>query len=228
MQLSCGASHHAVPGRYTLPCLHAPVVRIAPESGCTGSRSRVWRSCTAGVCRSTSPARTLIDLAELLPRRRTERALGEAEYLRLVHGRVLEGALEQNVGRAGARRLSAILEERASGSKLTRSELEERFLGLCRTHQLPHPTLNARVAGVEVDFLWIEQRVIAETDGYAAHGTRAAFERDRKRDVSLQAAGYVVLRFTYRQVVDEASWVVASLRFALGQTVGEAAGRYSR
>jgi len=215
-----GAIHVTVPTRSGRA--HRPGIRVhrVPLATVEVVRSR-------GVP-VTSPARTLIDIAELLPRRRTERALGEGEYLRLVDGRALEGALEENVGRAGARCLWSILEARALGSTLTRSELEERFLALCRAHRLPHPTVNARVAGVEVDFLWTEQRVIAETDGYAAHGTRAAFERDRKRDVCLQAAGYVVLRFTYRQVVDDASWVVSNLRFALGQTAGEAAGRAGR
>jgi very-short-patch-repair endonuclease len=35
-----------------------------------------------------------------------------------------------------------------------------------------------------------------EVDGYGVHGHRAAFERDRRRDQVLAAAGYTVLRVT--------------------------------
>jgi very-short-patch-repair endonuclease len=66
-----------------------------------------------------------------------------------------------------------------------------------------------------VDFLWPEQRLIVETDGFGAHGTRRAFERDRQRDARLQAAGYRVLRFTWRQLLDEPEVVAARLAAAL-------------
>ena len=52
---------------------------------------------------------------------------------------------------------------------------------------------------------------MVETDGHASHRTRAAFERDRARDAQLTVAGYRVVRFTYRQVVQESRWVTATL-----------------
>ena len=42
---------------------------------------------------------------------------------------------------------------------------------------------------------------MVETDGCQAHGHRLAFEDDRARDADLQARGYAVLRFTWRQVL---------------------------
>jgi len=42
-----------------------------------------------------------------------------------------------------------------------------------------------------------------EVDGFAYHSSREAFERDRRRDARLQAAGYRVVRFTYRQIVSD-------------------------
>jgi very-short-patch-repair endonuclease len=54
-------------------------------------------------------------------------------------------------------------------------------------------------------------RVIVETDGYAIHGHRAAFEADRARDAALQAAGYVVLRFTHRQITRRPMVAIAPL-----------------
>ena len=70
---------------------------------------------------------------------------------------------------------------------------------------------NVRVAGHEVDVLWPDAKLVVEVDGYAFHSTRAAFERDRRRDGELQAAGYRVLRLTWRQLADEPEAVVASL-----------------
>jgi len=88
-------------------------------------------------------------------------------------------------------------------------------LALVGRQGLPRPRVNARVAGFEVDFLWPAQRLVAETDGAAAHLTPTAFERDRRCDAALAVAGYGVLRFTWRQVVDEPSAVAAALRARL-------------
>jgi very-short-patch-repair endonuclease len=56
--------------------------------------------------------------------------------------------------------------------------------------------VNAHIKGLEVDALRSEQRLVVELDGYAFHHDRAAFERDRTRDATLQLAGYRVLRVT--------------------------------
>jgi very-short-patch-repair endonuclease len=103
---------------------------------------------------------------------------------------------------------------------LTRSELERRFLRLCRFHSLPSPQVNARIGPFEVDFMWRDLSLIVETDGFRHHGSRAAFESDRARDAQLQALGYRVLRFTYRQVREAPEAVVASLRSVMTQGVG--------
>ncbi len=71
------------------------------------------------------------------------------------------------------------------------------------------------VEGYEVDLLWREQRLIVEVDGFAYHSSRAAFERDRARDAALQAAGYRVVRLTWRQIIDEPHALVAQLAVLL-------------
>jgi very-short-patch-repair endonuclease len=89
---------------------------------------------------------------------------------------------------------------------------------------LPQPATNARVAGVEVDFLWAPERLVAETDGWGAHGHRQAFERDRARDARLQVLGYSVLRFTWRQLQTEPLLVAARLAGVLAARLGAAPG----
>ena len=66
--------------------------------------------------------------------------------------------------------------------------------------------------GHEVDFLWTAEALIAETDGAAAHLTRSAFERDRRRDAELLIAGFRVVRFTWRQVCLEPHAVARTLK----------------
>jgi Protein of unknown function (DUF559) len=168
----------------------------------------------------TSVALTLLDLAATTSRRQTERACDEAEVQRLVDLQQLEELLERSRGRRGAGILRAVLDEHVIGSTLTRSELEERTLALCRRASLPAPAVNADVAGASgrtytVDFLWPVQRVVLETDGYAYHATRSAFERDRRKEADLVTAGERVLRSTWKAVEREPDRLATMLRAAL-------------
>lgn len=158
----------------------------------------------------TAPARTLIDLADVLSPRQLERAFDEADYLRLD----LTG-IRPRRGRRGSRALARLLESHTPGSTRTRSELEERMLDLCRRFGFPAPEVNGRVEGYEVDFLWRDHRLIVETDGWSAHGTRRAFESDRRRDAELLAAGWRVLRISYRQLERDPEWVAERIAAAL-------------
>jgi very-short-patch-repair endonuclease len=97
----------------------------------------------------------------------------------------------------------------------TRSELEHRFLELCRRHGLPPPEVNVRIGSRIADFVWPQRKLIAETDGYRYHRGRAAFEDDRTRDLELRTLGYEVIRVSYRQVVDHAGEVAKALKAAL-------------
>ena len=150
----------------------------------------------------TAPARTLLDLADVLPPRALERAVDEAQVSRRVRHEDLLAVLAEANGRHGAPALRAVL-EREGGPAITRSEAEERLLALLRRAGLPPPRVNVRLAGHEVDLFWPDQGVVIEIDGYAFHSSRAAFERDRVRDAQLQAIGLRVMRVTWRQIVAE-------------------------
>jgi very-short-patch-repair endonuclease len=94
----------------------------------------------------------------------------------------------------------------------TRSELERRFLALCRRHGLPQPQVNVPLDSYVVDFLWPEARLVVETDGYRFHHGRGSFEDDRARDIRLKLLGYEVLRVTWRQLRSDRPTLVATLR----------------
>jgi very-short-patch-repair endonuclease len=87
--------------------------------------------------------------------------------------------------------------------------------GLLGRAQLPAPRINTKVLGLEVDLFWPEERLVAEVDGFAFHGSRERFEEDRRRDADLVAAGYSVQRITWRQLVHESEAVVARFAAAL-------------
>jgi very-short-patch-repair endonuclease len=168
----------------------------------------------------TSVARTLLDLGDVVDRRGVERAVEQAEVLGVFDLRGLEEVLGRAGPRCGAGVLRAVM-ARWSATGLTASELEERFLVLCRTAALPQPAVNAWLAvddgTIRVDFLWRSERLVAETDGLAFHRTPEAFERDRVRDQRLALTGFRVVRFTWRQVTREPETVAATIGALLGR-----------
>lgn len=159
----------------------------------------------------TSVERTLLDLAEVVDEQRLERAFEEADRLGLLELAALERICERALGRRGIRPVRKLVAA-AREPEMVRSPLEGRFVEFCRKHQLPPPALNSTVLGFEVDALWPAQRLIVELDGFAFHQHRAAFERDRARDASLQAAGYRVIRLTHRRLQEDGRRVAHELR----------------
>ena len=101
--------------------------------------------------------------------------------------------------------------------EMTRSELEKRFLAIVERHNLPRPAVKGQVEGYEVDFVWPDAELIVETDGFAAHGTRRAFENDRLRDRRLGRAGFRTIRLTPLSLAYEAE-IVADLEAMLPPT----------
>lgn len=157
----------------------------------------------------TSPVRTLIDIARQLSEGRLERAINEADRLDLVDPEALLDALDGYGAQPGIGRLRGILARRTF--RLTRSELERRFLLLVDEARLPTPETRRWLNGFEVDFFWPRLGLVVETDGLRYHRTPAQQERDRLRDQAHTAAGMTPLRFTHAQVRFEAGHVRETL-----------------
>ncbi|MGH2987025.1 MAG: type IV toxin-antitoxin system AbiEi family antitoxin domain-containing protein [Solirubrobacterales bacterium] len=137
----------------------------------------------------TTPARTLADLRRTIEPALFRRALRQAEFRGLDLGDV--------------------------PSDRSRSDLERAFLRLCRRYRLPAPEVNVEVGRFTVDFLWRRDRLAVETDGYAAHRGRQAFEDDHAREFELHALGYRLRRFTDRQVDHQPRAVARAVADAL-------------
>ncbi len=163
----------------------------------------------------TTVARTLVDLAGVVPHDHLTSAIKEAERRRTFDLRLVEAALARTSGRRGPGHRAlreAIAECAAFERDHTRSSLEDAFLRLLRDRGLPFPATNATIEGFEIDAVWRAQRIAVELDGWQDHGTRRAFERDRERDAALTAAGWRVVRFTRRQVTQGPDRVAETLR----------------
>lgn len=157
-----------------------------------------------GPFRLTRPVRTVIDLATELDERWLRvatdglfrRHRGNFEALRL--------AVDAQPKRAGLRPLRELLREYTTASELPDSALESLAmeLGLFTGRR---PILHFVVSDpgrpvAEVDFAWPDIRLAIELDGYAFHGSHAAFVHDRARDRALAARGWTVLRFTWEDI----------------------------
>lgn len=161
--------------------------------------------------RVTSIARTICDLAATEARHDVMHAFQEALYRRAVTTRALGAVLTREPRRKGA----PVIQSLIADPRMTRSERERLLLRLIDQAQLPRPITNVPLHGHLVDLLWPEQRLIVEFDGWGAHGHRLAFEKDRKRDQMLLAAGYRVIRVTDRQLTEEPVAVIVAIAQAL-------------
>ncbi len=146
----------------------------------------------------TTVHRTLLDVAAMARGGELERAVAQAERLRLYDHRAIQAVLERANGHGGvgvlrqrhqpraevdAQRMGGRLPEAAARGGHARTQTNEPF------HAPDH-------GHCEPDYHWPEHRVIVELDGFETHGTRQAFSNDRAKDAALTAAGYRVLRFT--------------------------------
>jgi hypothetical protein len=117
----------------------------------------------------TTPARTLHDLARVLPSHSLTRAVNEARIRNLIS----DGHYETGP---------------------TRSRLEDDFLRFVDEYDLPRPEVNQTIAGKEVDMLYRAERLIVEVDSHTFH--RHTFEEDRERDAHFLSEGFDTLRVT--------------------------------
>jgi predicted transcriptional regulator of viral defense system len=186
-----------LPGRYAIR-LHRG--RLHPED----------RDGRAGVP-VTTVARTLFDLAEVVDFRHLEQAWEEADRLRLLRLNAVEQVCERGYGRRALRPIRRLLVAASAPIKV-RSPLEERFQLFSRAYDLPPHSTNVEVLGSEVDVLWPAAKLIAELDSWEFHSHRAAFRRDRARDIRLLVAGYRTIRITHDRLDTESNQLANEIR----------------
>jgi very-short-patch-repair endonuclease len=219
-------SHRSAAALWGLARRRSPLIDITAATGRQGIHRRegifihrgrlhpVDRTVRAGIP-VTTVARTLFDMAEFLGLKPLESAWEEADRLGLLELGEVEHVCERGHGRRALRPIRRLLAE-ARAATITRSPLEDEFASFCRDRGLPTPSFNTTVLGFEVDALWPRRRLAVELDSWEFHGHRAAFERDRARDTTLQVAGYRIIRVTHRRISSEGDRLTAEIKALLG------------
>ncbi len=170
----------------------------------------------------TNPERTVIDLAKVLRRRQLERLLdnalaaGTADFDRLVE---LFLSLTRQ-GKTGLAALGELLGERAKHDLIDATVLERELFELISAASLPLPVREFHAPWLEaingrVDFAYLGERIVIEADSRRWHLLMRAFEVDKRRDNEAQIHGWMVLRITWRMIIDEPDYVIGTLSSAL-------------
>jgi very-short-patch-repair endonuclease/predicted transcriptional regulator of viral defense system len=167
----------------------------------------------------TTVARTLIDLGTVADAVAVDRAVREAEFLGLFDLSEVSRLLDRYARRPGTARLRRVIRAFGDSGARTRSDMEDRFRALVLDASLPEPEMNATIEldelTIEADAVWREAKLIAELDGWQAHGTRYGFETDRERDRLLALTDWLVVRITWRQLSEQPRRLIRDIRTLL-------------
>jgi very-short-patch-repair endonuclease len=176
--------------------------------------------------RCTTPSRTLVDLGAVCSRNVVEIALHRVLRQNLVpfDDIVTQYFALARSGRSGCRSLGAVLFEYDPTMPPPDSKLESVLLRILRNAGLPAPTRQHKVTCCHEDFRidvsYPEHRIAIEGDGFGVHIERRQFERDRARQNLLVLDGWLILRFTWRQLHGQPIHVAPQVRTALSQSRG--------
>jgi len=169
------------------------------------------------------PAReALVDCLTVLPAASAANLLDAALQKRYVRPEAVAADLRARLGRGriNAAGLRQLLARAMTGS---RSEAEQRMRRLLDRSGTGPWVPNHRLLGLdgrvvaEVDFAHLGLRIAIEVDGRAFHSDRHSFEHDRWRQNELTVRGWLVLRFTWEQIVGRPSEVIAVIQAAVAQ-----------
>lgn len=163
---------------------------------------------------------TAVDLLAALPWAQARQLWAWVVTRRVLDLEQLSAAVSERKYRDGTEQLRRLADISATGSL---SAAEDVCHDLLRGAGIDGWRANAEVIVdgrivANVDLLFEVERLIVEIDGWSTHRDREVFQRDRSTQNLLVAAGYVVLRFTWEDLVERPAYVVATVRRALART----------
>jgi len=125
-----------------------------------------------------------------------------------------ERRVRQQPGRTGNTRLRELAELVSDGAAATSERVLHKILrraavsGWVPNYDVWHEGCLVAV----VDVALPKQKVAIEVDGMAHHTSPDRFQRDRTRQNDLVGLGWTVLRFTWSDLIDRPSYVIAVIR----------------
>jgi very-short-patch-repair endonuclease len=169
----------------------------------------------------TSVDRTLADLGAVVRPAFVRSAVESAVVARMTTVPRLFAFVDEHArrGRNGIGALRLTLEDWMLSERPPDSKLEVAFERVVRRASMPTPEyqywVGEKPKRYRVDAAWPEVKLAVEVDGFEAHGTRRAFQRDLDRQNVLVLGGWTVLRFTWNDVVRRPGHVAQQIAEAL-------------
>jgi very-short-patch-repair endonuclease len=233
-----GAVERVSRGRYALPELPEPIKTAASQDGVLSHASAAQYWLMDAVCRPdrvhvtvprhshrraqklvvlhyadrddervTSPGRTVLDCARTMPFRESLAIADSALRRELISAYDLASAAEALTGPGSrrARRVVALADARAANpfeSALRATVIDARLEGFL-------PQLGIPGTEYRVDLGDPKRMIVLEADSFEFHGKRSALERDCRRYDELVRRGWLVLRFSWEQVMFDEQWVAS-------------------
>lgn len=194
------------------------------------ARSRVrWPGAEVRTCRhpgrtelvdgllATSPETTIVDLACYRGLRPALRCLDVALRQRQTYSRRIRRELARRAQSPGIRVARVAVD---LSCELRQSPLESDFRLLVHTAGLPAPVDQYAVRSRErvvarVDFAWPEAMLVVEIDGYEFHSDITPFNEDRRKERLMRLDGWLVLRYTAKDLEQTPELVIEQVRAAL-------------
>lgn len=205
--LSRHGAHHRVPNALVHQTRHLPPHHVTSVDGIP----------------VTTVARTIVDLAAYVSRKRLAHVLDSAVRDRKVTLAEVRSVADELMkrGRKGSARMRSVLAERSEGWVPPESVMDRMFEKILRDRGIPLPRKQRPFPGRETlgsRADWVDpppERNIFELDGRRWHTRLEDFERDRKRDREAHLNGFPTYRFTYwelRDAPDEVAETVVEAR----------------
>lgn len=218
------ASHRSAAALWSLPGFRRRPIDLTVPRDCRRTNpppGTVYRGAltradvtTTGAIPVTTPGRTFVDLAAICPRDPVEEAFDDALRRRLVTPSRMQPLLERMRGRPGVAVMRELLDAR-TGMKPIESPLETRLLRALLKAGLPPPVPQYEIFDASarfiarVDFAYPRHKIAIQADGFAFHGGRIRFQKDREQDRILQAMGWRVIRVTAEDVAHRPDRIAA-------------------
>jgi hypothetical protein len=211
----CGPAAAVLLGILKSPTPPPPAVMTRTERRIAGVKTKRVRNIDRrditelnGIPVTTVP-RTLVDLAAVLDEDELARACHLAGVIYGVGPSKVGAVLERRGRVPGAAKLRCVMN---GETKVKLSVLEREFIRTLKREDLPIPDTNRRVGNYRVDCHWKTLRVTIELVSFKYHNSRHAWERDHDREREARSRGDEWRSFTYEDVLEDQTYMLAELR----------------